>query len=920
MAEKDIIARLKVEGQVDFINSMNQSADAVGKATKSIDGLDEAVEELGDTFDETDKSIALMAKEMDELTTELIKAIKSGKGVNEAVKKLETSIDNASESIVKMSKDSSDAYKLTSKLNEAFNEARKGSDKLTKGLDGTTDGLENITKFLSSMGKGVDDLVDDVYDLGASFEDIYGNLKPLTSRLGEMEDRMYELALAGKQNTDEFKALNAEAIRFRKTQIEVDKAVDALADSGAGIRAVSEGISGLAGAFAVSQGALALFGDENESLEKALIKLNAVMAISSGIQQVNENLLQKNAFTTKVAAAAQSAYALAVGTSTGAMKLFRIALIATGLGAIIVVIGAIIANWDKLSKAISESIPWLKNFGDAWTSVKDNFLAFVRSFGTIAVEIGKIALSLGKTIAQALLEPWKAGDLAKSFIEDVKKGLETISDTYDEQKGKVIENRLEQERIERVQKTILALETAILKARADNAKESAILGLQLQKARAELSLLVVGSNEYYEKQIEINGIVKQQNDLLKSNTQELQAQVGSLSELQKRYQEQIDIVNKSVEGSVAYNKALEKATLLHGQIEDQQTRINEKINEAKTLFEDWSKLFESIPEEKFEFDVSDFAEVMQMNIENEERLRDAQGKTFEERRKELDDLEAIEIGRAENIGAETTSIEEYYKIQREKLAKEESDYKKKLLDEERQKRIQAAEEALSIANTVGQATFGIFKQVNDAQKQILENRLKQGLISEEQYNREVAKLNEKQAKQDKARALFEATINGASAIVSAYRIGLPFAIVVGALVAAQIAAIAATPIPKFFKGVIGLKRGKNPKGRDTIPAMLNEGESVMTTEETKQHRPVLEAIRNKTFDKMYIRRGKMEQRTLSSIVNFSGSKKNKRLEKKMDMIYYQLENINSNTNMGASGTRQLNKYFKKRRNGSEFFV
>lgn len=901
MAGKDIIASLKVEGQVEFINSMNQSA--------------QSVENLDTTISET-------AKELSVLTDQLRDSVKSGKGITDAMNKLDNALDSASHTIVKMSSTTNEAYKNTAKLETAYNDLRKETIATAKSVDNLGTAFNDTTKDIKSFDKAVELTDDELYNLGANFEDIYGTLKPLTGRLGEMEDRMYELALAGKQNTDEFRALNAEAIRFRKTQIEVDKAIDSLADSGAGIRAVSEGISGIAGAFAVGQGAIALFGEENEALEKTLIKLNAVMAISSGIQQVNENLLQKNAFTTKAMAVAQSAYSLAVGTSTGALKVFRLALIATGIGALVVVLGTIIANWDKLSAAIVNSVPGIRKFGEAWTSVKDNVLAFFRSFTTILLEAGKIVFSFGKNLAMALAEPWNAVDLAKNFMRDVGNGIDNINGKFREQKTLVVANRLEQERIAKVQKQIEAAELAILKARAGNASEARIQSLELQKARLELSLLQSGSKEYYEKQIEINGILKSNTKELKEQNNELVAQIGSLAQLQDEYNKQIEIANKSVEGSDRYNTALAKAAELSGIIGDKQDAINSKLNEAKTIAEDWASVFESIaniPEEKFELDISDFAEVMQMNIENEERLREAQGLTFDERRKQLDDLEAIEIGRAQNIGAETADIEEYYRLQRIKLDKEESDLKIANIQKERDERIAAAQQTLSQTQQIGSMAFGIFQQFNDAQRQVLENRLKAGLISEEQYNREVAKLNEKQAKADKLKALFDASINGAVAVISALP-NIPLSVIIGALVAAQIAAIAATPIPKFFKGVIGLKRGNNPKGRDTIPAMLNEGESVMTTQETQQHRPVLEAIRNKTFDQMYIRRGKLEQRTLSSIVNFSGSKRNKRLEKKLDMINAELQNINSNTHIGANSSSQMNKLMRKqnRRNGKHF--
>jgi hypothetical protein len=70
------------------------------------------------------------------------------------------------------------------------------------------------------------------------------------------------------------------------------------------------------------------------------------------VQQV-ANLLNKDSILiTQGQAAAQALYATAVGASTGAMKAFRIALLATGIGAAIAAVGLLVAKWDELTAAV----------------------------------------------------------------------------------------------------------------------------------------------------------------------------------------------------------------------------------------------------------------------------------------------------------------------------------------------------------------------------------------------------------------------------------------------------------------------------------------------------------------------------------------------------------------------------------------
>jgi len=95
----------------------------------------------------------------------------------------------------------------------------KEVDRLNKALKQTEDQVKDINTAT------------DKFDLGKKFDDVYKDTAPLSSRLGEIEDRMYELAFAGKANTEEFVALQKEAVSMRQTIIGVDKQVDILADN-----------------------------------------------------------------------------------------------------------------------------------------------------------------------------------------------------------------------------------------------------------------------------------------------------------------------------------------------------------------------------------------------------------------------------------------------------------------------------------------------------------------------------------------------------------------------------------------------------------------------------------------------------------------------------------------------------------------
>jgi hypothetical protein len=131
---------------------------------------------------------------------------------------------------------------------------------------------------------------------------------------------------------------------------------------------------GLVGGFAAVQGVAALLGDENEDLQKTMVKLQGAMSALAGIQAVANTLNKDSALSTTLlgkanifntiqtglATAGQYVYATAVGTSTGAMKLFRIALLATGVGAIIVGIIALANAMSNMGDSTDEATEKLK--------------------------------------------------------------------------------------------------------------------------------------------------------------------------------------------------------------------------------------------------------------------------------------------------------------------------------------------------------------------------------------------------------------------------------------------------------------------------------------------------------------------------------------------------------------------------------
>jgi hypothetical protein len=237
--------------------------------------------------------------------------------------------------------------------------------------------LKVTNKEAENLKESFNELDDSSTNLDATFEEIYGDLKPLTARMGEAEDRLYELALAGKQGTKEFNELLNVVGKYRKTQIQTDLAVDAAATTlnqklGGALQYVS-------GAFAATQGSLVLFGKENKDVEQAILKVQSALAISQGFASMREgaNSIKMLSASFKSLTVVQTLYNFINNATSIGLKVLRGALVATGIGALVVGLGMLVANFDKVKAAINKLFPSLAIFGKAVGKVYDAFTDFV---------------------------------------------------------------------------------------------------------------------------------------------------------------------------------------------------------------------------------------------------------------------------------------------------------------------------------------------------------------------------------------------------------------------------------------------------------------------------------------------------------------------------------------------------------------
>ena len=221
------------------------------------------------------------------------------------------------------------------------------AEKRTINIDINSNASE-AEKDFKSFNKAVDETTKSAKNLDATFEEVYGELQPLTTRMGEAEDRLYELALAGDTASQEYQELLTKVGEYRKVQIQTDLAVDGAATTIG--QKLGSALTGATSGFAATQGAMALFGSENDALEKSLLKVQSALAIQQGVDGLRTSYKELGG-KTGIATKAQAAFNFV-------MNLNPIILIVTG-------ITLAIAALLKFTSVLDPVIENLKAFGDA---------------------------------------------------------------------------------------------------------------------------------------------------------------------------------------------------------------------------------------------------------------------------------------------------------------------------------------------------------------------------------------------------------------------------------------------------------------------------------------------------------------------------------------------------------------------------
>jgi hypothetical protein len=234
--------------------------------------------------------------------------------------------------------------------------------------------------------------------------------------LGSLKKQLREAQNEVGALSDKFGATSKEAIEAAKRAAELrDRIGDARAlteafNPDAKFKALTASLSGVAGGFAAVQGAIGLFGAESKELEKQLLKVQSALALSQGLQSVGESI---DSFK-QLGAVIKTQVVTAFSTLRGA-------IVATGIGALVVALGLVIANFDKVKKVVLNLIPGLGAVADYIGNLVNKVTDFIG-----------VTSEAGRATAKLIADNDKA-------LKESERNLELNGDKYDEYTKRKIE-------------------------------------------------------------------------------------------------------------------------------------------------------------------------------------------------------------------------------------------------------------------------------------------------------------------------------------------------------------------------------------------------------------------------------------------------------------------------------------------------
>lgn len=243
------------QGMIALITELNNLQRANSGAASSAEEIRATLSQVGAACEMNENALAALEAEYEKITTQMNGALKSG--------------------------------------NDAEYRALREKAQAIKGEMATRKSL------LAELRNQSNALEAEASKLEQSRAAVENNAQAHVSLRGRIRELREEMALYREQYGDQtakYREMAAELGRLQDIQGDIQTQGKILSNDEAQFQGIISGLNGVVGGFTAAQGAVALFAGENENLQKIMLKVQSLMSITMGLQQVSQALNKDSAF------------------------------------------------------------------------------------------------------------------------------------------------------------------------------------------------------------------------------------------------------------------------------------------------------------------------------------------------------------------------------------------------------------------------------------------------------------------------------------------------------------------------------------------------------------------------------------------------------------------------------------------------
>lgn len=290
-------------------------------------------------FSENDSYMSSKKEMVTVLTVKTENSQNTIKSLKEEIKLLKQALESAEIG-------SEDFLNTQKQLKSIENELKTAIKGQSEAVDAAEGSYNHLTQTMAGLKKEWKATADEIKrnEIGQQIEEINNQLKELDAGIGNYQRNV------GNYANDFKTAMQEQADSTAEVRTKLD--------------ALQKTANGLASGYAALQGTMALLNIENEQFEETMIKVQSAMAIAQGVGGMKD--LIEGAGTLIVSFKGAAVGCKAFITS---LKGVKAAIAATGIGILVVLLGELYANWDKITKFFKDTFA-IENTTDKMNNLK----------------------------------------------------------------------------------------------------------------------------------------------------------------------------------------------------------------------------------------------------------------------------------------------------------------------------------------------------------------------------------------------------------------------------------------------------------------------------------------------------------------------------------------------------------------------